>query len=267
MIKNLEKTDIKGLNKLPPLEWKFDYEDFLYSFIDDDFFYAFTLSINNKIIGTGNVLLKGKIGWLANIIVDEAYRGNGFGYQITTFLVDFLKAKGCQTQLLIATTLGEPVYQKIGFRKITEYRCFDTEKGYGFNTSPAIQKLRTADLDSLCQLDYQANGEDRRHLLLKYYQSGFGYFKPDNELAGCFLPDFGRGLVLATDEQVGVELLNLKHSKKGRRTLLPIDNRAGVNFFKQMGLKEGAKCSRMILGKENGWNPTSIYSYGSGYCG
>jgi len=183
------------------------------------------------------------------------------------FLVDFLNDKGCETQLLIATELGEPVYQKIGFNIITEYQCFDTEKDYDYDYSDSIRGLKTSDLDSLYKLDCKANGENREHLIIKYYDSGFGYFTPDNEMIGFYLPDFGRGLVLSKDKKAGIELLKLKHSKKGKGTLLPIDNKDGMNFLEKSGLKKGDKCSRMILGKENKWIPTYIYSYGSGYCG
>ena len=51
------------------------------------------------------------------------------------------------------------------------------------------------------------------------------------------------------------------------RTLLPIENKDGINFLENSGLKKGTSCVRMALGKENKWKPNYIYSYGSGYCG
>lgn len=267
MIRVLKKSDINGLNKLAPVDWNLDYEDFLNFFMKEDYFHAFVMTKDDEIVGTGNVFYKNKIGWLANIIVVKEFRGNGFGTKMTQFLVDFLNDKGCETQLLIATELGEPVYQKIGFSKLTTYHCFDTEKGYDFECSNSIRALKPADLDHLCELDYEANGEDRKHLIIKYYLSGFGYFTADNELIGCYLPGFERGLVLAKDQEVGLELLKLKHSEKGRRTLLPAENEAGIKFLEDSGFKKGDKCSKMVLGKQNKWMPTYVYSYASGYCG
>mgnify|MGYP003633636072 CR=1 FL=1 len=204
MIRELKKSDISGLNSLPPIDWKFDYEDFLNDFVGENYFRAFVMIQDTKIVGTGNVFFRDKIGWLANIIIDESLRGKGLGFKMTKFLY---------------------------------------------------------------HLDNLANGENRTHLIDKYYKTGFGYFNSDNDLLGFYLPDFGRGLVLSNDTKAGVELLKLKHSKKEIRTLLPIDNNAGIDFFKTSGLKKGYKCSRMILGKQNKWNPKYIYSYGSGYCG
>ena len=267
MIRELKKSNISGLNSLPPIDWKFDYEDFLNDFVGEDYFRAFVMIQDKKIIGTGNVFFRDKIGWLANIIIDESLRGKGLGFKMTKFLVDYLNDKGCETQILIATELGEPVYKKIGFAKIADYQCFDTELGQDYVMSSSIRKLDCSDLEKLYHLDNLANGENRTHLIDKYYKTGFGYFNSNNDLLGFYLPDFGRGLVLSNDSKVGVELLKLKHSKKEIRTLLPIDNNAGIDFFETSGLKKGYKCSRMILGKQNNWNPKYIYSYGSGYCG
>ena len=267
MIRELKKSNISGLNSLPPIDWKFDYEDFLNDFVGEDYFRAFVMIKDTKIIGTGNVFFRDKIGWLANIIIDESLRGKGLGFKMTKFLVDYLNDKGCETQILIATELGEPVYKKIGFAKIADYQCFDTELGQDYVMSSSIRKLDCSDLEKLYHLDNLANGENRTHLIDKYYKTGFGYFNSDNDLLGFYLPDFGRGLVLSNDINAGIELLRLKHSKKEIRTLLPIDNKDGIEFFETSGLKKGYKCSRMILGKQNKWNPKYIYSYGSGYCG
>lgn len=267
MIRKVKGSDIEGLNSLSPTDWGFDYETLLRDFIGNDFFYAFIEIEGNRIVGTGNVFLKDKIGWLANIMVDQNYRGKGIGYKMTKFLVDFLVDKKCETQLLIATELGEAVYRKVGFRKLTEYQCFDSVAGVNYISTGSIRELGKSDLKNVYQLDQEANGENRTHLIDKFYQNGLGYFNNGNELLGFFLPNFGRGLVLARDEIAGNELLKLKHSKNGTRTLLPIENQCGIKLLEKIGLGKGDKCSRMILGKENKWNPQYIYSYGSGYCG
>jgi predicted N-acetyltransferase YhbS len=267
MIRALQQSDINGLNRLPPIDWDFDYEAFLKDFLNENFLFAFVLVDEEKIVGTGNVFLKGKIGWLANIMVDLNYRSQGLGYKITQFLVDFLKGKKCETQLLLATKLGEPVYQKHGFKKMTEYQCFDSVIDTNYARPASIRALSTSDVESVYQLDREANGEDKTHLIDKYYENGQGYFNKDNELLGFYLPDFARGLVLSRDPQAGIELLKLKHSEKGTRTMLPNENQDGINWLVKHGLQKGNSCSRMILGKENQWNPAYIYSYGGGFCG
>lgn len=267
IIKELLLSDIKGLNKLPPADWKFDYERFLKIYLEDDFFYSFAIVLDNKIVGTGNALIKGEVGWLAHIIVDENYRNRGLGRKITEFLIDFLNSKGCKTQLLIATELGEPIYKKLGFQKLSEYQRFDSEKDHDLVISKSIRPLSEKDFREVCQIDLEINGEDREHLIKRYFDGSFGFFNTSDEMLGFYLPGFGRGLVLGKDAESGTELLKLKHARKDVRTLLPEENKIGIRFLKGLGLKEGPKCVKMYLGEKNKWKPSSIYSYGSGFCG
>lgn len=267
MIKVLEKTDIIGLNSLPPKEWQFDYEAFLNDHIQEDFFYAFLIIEKDQVIGCGNILLQNKVGWLANILVAKEHRNRGLGYKMTNFLVKFLKGKDCETQLLIATQLGEPVYYKAGFKKQTDYLCFDSEVDSNYTIPDTIRALVDKDLEQVHLLDTEANGEARPHLINKFYQSAFGYFDQDKELLGFYLPKSDRGLVIAKDREAGMELLKMKHSKKGSRSMLPLENREGIAFLEQLGLKNGTSLSRMMLGQENKWKPEWVYSYCSGYCG
>lgn len=267
MIKVIEESDIQGLNSLPPKDWKLDYESFLKRYLGQHYFHAFILVEDGKVVGTGNVFLENKIGWLANIIVRERSRGKGFGVKMTQFLVDFLTQNDCETQLLIATHYGEPIYRKMGFKKITDYQGFQTEKKISYQASKAIKTLTTTDLNSVFELDKETNGEDRSHLLRQYCNTGWGYFNNRNQLIGVYLPDFGKGLVLSRDPKAGLELLNLKHSKEDSITYLPIENQIGIDYLEEMGGRKGMKMSRMILGRAVKWEPKYMYSYGSGYCG
>ena len=267
MIRTLEQTDINGLNNLPPLEWRFDYENFLHTFLEDDFFYAFLMIEEGGIIGTGNVIISNNVSWLSNIIVLKEHQGNGLGTKITKFLMEFSRNKGCQTQLLIATELGEYVYKKLGFKKLSEYLCFDSVQDSNYVMSNSIRLLGKSDLNKVLNLDLEINGEDRTHLICKFDESGVGYFDSQNELIGFYLPNFGRGLIVSTDKVAGLALLKLKHSVKGRRTQLPIENKAGISFLENFGLKKGNKTSKMIYGQDVLWHPENIYSYAGGYCG
>ncbi len=267
MIKPILASDISGLNSLSPPDWKMDYEEFLKDFSEEEFFHPFILLENEQVVGTGNVFIKDKVGWLANIIVDKNHRGKGLGYTMTTFLVDFLKAHHCTTQLLLATYLGAQVYKKIGFVKTTEYRCFESLSGKPFLISDEIRSLEEKDVKKIIHLDQEINGENRAHLINKFYHGSAGFFDKNNELIGCYLPNFSRGLVLSKNALVGIELLKLKHMEKGRKSLLPIENKAGIQFFEDHNFSEGQQLSRMVLGKENDWIPENIYSYGGGFCG
>ena len=267
MIRPIKPFDIPGLNRLSPPEWNMDYEAFLRGFLNDPFFHGFISVKDGKPVSTGNVLIKDGVGWLANIIVDKDYRNQGLGYQMTLFLLDILDQHQCTTKLLLATELGAYVYKKLGFIKTTDYRGFTSLTDQPLKIPNGVRKLLDSDLSKVHQLDLTINGENRIHLLSRFYQDGFGYFNTKNELVGCYLPNFGRGLVLSNDSKIGIELLKIKHAKKGQKTLIPLENKVGIDFFVNGNFEEDVTTARMVLGKENDWKPTSIYSYASGYCG
>jgi GNAT superfamily N-acetyltransferase len=266
MIQEINPSQIPSLNQLPPTSWAFDYEAFLKHYLPTNFFKAFVLTKHEEIVGTGNVFFKGKIGWLANIIISKKHRQQGLGAQMTEYLVDYLDNQGCETQLLIATELGERVYQKIGFNKIGSYQGFSSNQNQAYEVGNSIKKLNQNHLQSILDLDFYVNGECRKHFLEQYYKNGFGYFN-EHDLLGYYLPAFGRGLIIAQEEEAGLELLKLKHCKEGRHTMLPIDNQVGINYLEKMGIEKTRNWTRMSLGKTINWNPKMIYSYASGYCG
>lgn len=267
MIRALEISDIERLTSLKPLDWDFDFAAFVHHYIDDDFYYAFVLLEGGSVVGTGSAFVQGSTGWLANIIVHKNHRGKGYGRAMTEFLVEFMTKKGCETHLLIATDLGAPVYRRIGFQKVSEYLCFDfTLTGYQ-GPPNSIRRLQASDLEAVYQLDRAATDEDRLHLLNKYYDTALGYFGDTNDLLGFYLPDFARGLVVATTENAGIALLQLKHSRAGQRTMIPVKNKAGLAYLETVSQKTNVTALRMTLGKANKWKPTTIYSYAGGYCG
>jgi hypothetical protein len=49
MIREVKESDIKGLNSLPPIDWKYDYEAFLQEFINEDFFNGFIQIMDESI--------------------------------------------------------------------------------------------------------------------------------------------------------------------------------------------------------------------------
>ena len=182
-------------------------------------------------------------------------------------MIDCLRNRNCETQALIVTELGEPAYKKLGFIKISEYLGFETENSRQIRLDKNIRRIEHNDLEQIISLDSITNNENRSHLIKKYYKNGWIYKNPNGQIVGFYLPDFGRGLIISKDVAAGLRLLDLKHSKKGKRSMIPVENQKGIEYFRKSGLKIGYKCSRMILGVNYNWQPEYIFSYGSGYFG
>ena len=79
---------------------------------------------NKKLIGTESVLIEEKLtyggcrmGHIENILIDEKYRGNGYGEQIVNKLLEICKDKKCYRVDLNCNSELEKFYEKNGFKK------------------------------------------------------------------------------------------------------------------------------------------------------
>ncbi len=265
-VRQISHEDFNQVKDLPPDDWNFNYTDFLLTHLQERYFYSIVSTIGSEITGTGNAFNFGKTGWLANIIVKPAYRRQGIGLFITQHLVLYLRKKGCNTLFLLATESGKNVYQKAGFKRVMKYRYFTSEYDKSFARPEKIRKIKASDLDGIINMDAQATAEDRSPLICRFYKSGWVY-AAGSSISGFYIPDFGRGAVIAVNKEAGLNLLELKHSAQLTRSAVPETNHDAVRFFEEMGFKENSPCSRMVLGSQIAWNPQNIYSYAHGYCG
>lgn len=84
----------------------------------------------NRIVGMGTLYIIPKIGkknaYLEDIIVDEAYRGQGLGGKLTTLLIESARARGVGSITLTSRDIrvaAHKLYTKLGF-KIVETNVF-----------------------------------------------------------------------------------------------------------------------------------------------
>ena len=76
-------------------------------------------SKNNKIVGTGTVILEkkiihnfGKVGHIEDIVISQEYRGKGIGRKIINHLFEFCKTNNCYKILLDCVDENVNFYQK-----------------------------------------------------------------------------------------------------------------------------------------------------------
>ena len=122
-IQDLKQSEVGLLIDLQPQGWR-DISPIFDFYSKSAFCFPVKATIDNKIVGIGTTVIHNDIAWLAHIIVHHDNRNKGIGQLITQTLVDSSKAKKCHTIYLIATDLGAPVYEKIGFETETEYLFF-----------------------------------------------------------------------------------------------------------------------------------------------
>lgn len=73
-------------------------------------------------LGTAGSVGFGPTGWLGGVTVIPEARGSGLGRRLTEAAIDALGER--ETVLLLASALGRPVYEKLGFVAEEEYRVF-----------------------------------------------------------------------------------------------------------------------------------------------
>ena len=267
-IRRLLHSEIGRVKHFPPKEWDFDLPKFLSFHFYKPYFYAIVVEIDNRIVGIGNGIINGRVGWLANIIVLPGFRKQGIGYEITRHLVDYFKSKNCTTQLLIATKLGENVYKKLKFKISSTYTFYRSERAFDNQQNQNIRIIKQGDLEPIFALDKKISGETRRHLIERFVAKGWVYdSRSKGSIDGFYLPDLGNGLILSKNSRAGLALLRYKLGLGNTSTVVPSKNKDATGFFRKNGFEKYLKIPRMVLGEEVNWKPESVFSRAAGYCG
>lgn len=219
----------------------------------------------DEIIATANALMNDNIGWAANIIVAPSYQGQGLGYEITEQIIEMM-FKQVDSILLIATTMGEGLYKKLGFKTIESY-SFSENKKIDVKTSPNIIPFENKFLTDVIRLDIEATAECRIDFLKPFLQNTWIYISDNGLAEGFYIHGFGDGTIIAANEKAGKTLLEFKHSRAAFRTVVPNTNTVAIDHLNNMGIEIISQANRMILGNDIQWKLKNIYSRIAAYSG
>ena len=70
-------------------------------------------------VGTVTTCILGEVGWIAMLLVSSAVRGRGVGTQLMKHALDYLAGQQVASVRLDATPFGQPIYDKLGFKRNT----------------------------------------------------------------------------------------------------------------------------------------------------
>lgn len=257
IIQPLTASDVESVAALQPEGWG-DILAPIRFYSLSLFCHPLKATIRDEIVGIGTAIIHGSTAWLAHIIVGKDYRNAGIGTAITQSLMDLIDRKGCETMLLLATALGEPVYKKLGFNVEAKYIFLDhgdlPEPSKDYNVIGFSGRYRQAVLD----FDKRVSGETREKLLNDHLKVG-KLFLREKEIMGFYMPTLGEGLIISSDPEAGIELM--KHKRKLNKLFcLPLDNVEGINFLEQHRYKRLREASRMLRGKKINWDGRQVYS-------
>lgn len=97
---------------------QYDFDDFIFSSIG--FRNTIVLEKNSSIIGVGSIYflpkLKGLVGQIEDVVIDDSYRKGGYGIKLINKLVDIARDKECYKVILNCTDDNIKFYKKAGFK-------------------------------------------------------------------------------------------------------------------------------------------------------
>jgi len=254
-------------------------------------------TVGGLVVATGLATANGRVGWLGAIVVDAAFRRRGFGRTMTEVLIARLWAAGCETISLTATEAGQPLYEQLGFRVLSNYVELHPDREPFEPTPPAgtqIRALAPDDLPSVCALDRLATGEDR-HVVLEALADWGGWVLEDVQAArtgaaraaraadairapigetveagldptlhGFLIPtERGHGTIVAPRFEDGAFLMDLHHhlGRGGQRPRcgVPAEHGLALAELTTRGWRDDGRLPRMVLGEIPTWRPTWIW--------
>ena len=223
---------------------------------------------DGAIVGTGVVTFNRPIAWIGTIWVRADWRRRGLGRALTIATMDAGEAAGCRTFVLVATSVGQPLYEGLGFEVQTWYRIKEAPGlPAGPGRGPArARPFRPADVERMAALDRIATGEDRRHLLAAFAapETAVCLLRPDGSLGGFVVrAPWGGGATIAPDPDDAMAILDARRLAAGPdkrvRAGLLADNEAGLERLAAAGWTDVWQAPRMIRGSMPDWDPGAIW--------
>lgn len=257
-IEAFTEQDLPQLPDLQPEEWNPLTPVFEF-YLHSDFCFPVKYSERGVIAGVGVTIIHQHTAWLAHIIVHKEYRNKGIGSIITQALIHAAGKPGVQTILLLATALGEPVYQKHGFKKEGNYIFVKRDEEIILEDIPSVLLYQANFKNELLKFDYEISGEDRSKLIIPHLNET-RIVVDQNTIQGYYIPTLQEGPIIARDETAAASLIQFKHASGITKAAFPEINIHATQLLTDLGFKEYMKSSRMYLGKPLTWQPAKIYS-------
>lgn len=258
VVKTLNQADLPSLLVLQPEGWSTLDGVFLH-YIESGNCHPVKLEEEGNNVGIGATIVHNDVAWLGHIIVHPEKRNKGLGKIIVQQLITIAKANNCRTIYLLATALGAPVYEKVGFITETEYLVY---KGIHLknNTTESsfIVPFQDRFKQQILSLDRETSSENRSILLEKYLNDSMMYLE-DETVTGYYLPSLGDGLIIAKTPAAGLALTKL-HLRKQDCLIFPQDNINLVNFLSDNGHTATSSTKRMRLGDSLPLKMENIYN-------
>ncbi|MFW9998805.1 MAG: GNAT family N-acetyltransferase [Candidatus Hodarchaeota archaeon] len=218
-----------------------------------------------KIIGLGGVFIFEKVSSFGYMAVLQDYRGKGIGTEIFRYLLEISNNMNCETKILYASKLGEPIYKRFGFK-----RRFYSEM-YQLPQHPPELGIVLQDIKILStipawvlSLDKKAIGFDRSNYLNMRIKLGAKILAIENEGYGL-LANKRLGPLVATDLDVALQVINRSITLGANHIIIAQHQNLPKRIFELIYLTkfENGPSIKMVLGKEIKTELDLLYAIGT----
>lgn len=246
-IQPVTETDLPLISLLQPEGWH-DIVPVYTFYHHSDFCFPVKLTIANELVGVGATIMHNDVAWLAHIIVHPDYRNRGIGKRITHALIEGIDQRICKTIYLVATALGEPIYEKLGFETETEYVFYkNLAQDKSYIPSANIFAYNEKYKEDIRRMDQSVSGENR-FFHFEPHLSTASVYVSHNRVEGFYVPDFHEGFIVASTSKAGIELIHLRLQSKNTAAF-PIDNTDAAAYMAIHGYEPFKAAKRMRLGE------------------
>jgi len=211
-------------------------------------------------IGTACACVFDDVAWISLVLVDRDHRRQGVGTALMRHVLDYVDGRGAVSVRLDATSLGLPVYEKLGFVgdfSLARYEGLARSPNVGLGT---IAPITMADLPAIFTLDASVT-HTRREKLLRRLFDGDSAMPRKYEWAGRLMGySFARpganawhiGPIQGTPDAGRALLLNAAQRFAGRRIYvdIPTDNGVAISVVDSLGLAPQRTFLRMTRGPQ-----------------
>jgi GNAT superfamily N-acetyltransferase len=217
---------------------------------------------DGRLVGTTTTTIHGELAWIGMVLVEPQHRRQGIAAKLMDVALDYLKDK-VDTIKLDATSLGQPVYEKLGFQVES---VVERWSGTARSTGREIQPPAVMDRDTvreLLNLDRVAFKADRSRLIETLIDaacvSPVLMRAAGGTLSGYALARSGTsrtyvGPVIAKDPEVAETLLDRMFSElAGREVYVDLNKQcsAGASLLSDRGFVKERDLMRMVRGRES----------------
>ncbi|MFW9819431.1 MAG: GNAT family N-acetyltransferase [Candidatus Thorarchaeota archaeon] len=220
---------------------------------------------DGKVFGLGGVFLFEKVSTFGYMAVLQEYRGKGVGTAIFGNLLEIANKLNCESMILYASGLGEPIYKKFGFKrrfwgKMYQLPIQPQELGF---VDKEIRILNTVP-DWVLALDKNAMGFDRANYLNLRIKLGARIIAIENEGYGL-VANKRLGPLIATKLNTAVQIINKSIALGADHMIVAEHQYLPNSFFESLNLTEleNRASIKMTSGKEIKGKLDLLYAIGT----